>query len=282
MASSGGTLSVMPRRAQKRITAVTPCVPPPVISTRVRPLIGALAVGASPGYISDDPGSGSPGGPAPVIGRGGRRLFTMPLASVGWRERMAGPTAGPAISTSTMPISTGTQRGIAGVSSIFGSAATRLRLRVVVDLRDAVVGHDRVVVVGELVVLLLTLPQQIERALLVLGRDVDADVSHRPEVDRLLAELHVLDLRRNLLGIEEAFDQLRLIDSPGAGDLDPRRPLGRHGLERQLVDELGAAVDALGLPCDVLGLTRWTVRHSFSYGASVTSPPTPVSPQTFA
>src|ERR1051326_4182059 len=161
MASSGVTLSVMPRRAQSRITAVTACVPPPVISTRVRPLIGALAVGASPGYISDDPGSGSPGGPAPVIGRGGRRPFTMPLASGGWRERMAVHTARPAVSTRTMAISTGTQRGIAGVSSIFGSSATRLRLRVVVDLRDAVVGHDRVVVVRGPVVLPPAPPQQI-------------------------------------------------------------------------------------------------------------------------
>src|SRR4051794_22566796 len=186
------------------------------------------------------------------------------------------------MSTSTMPMSTGTQRGIAGASSSLGSSATRLRLRVVVDLRDAVVGHDRVAIVGELVVLGLALAQQVERALLVLGRHVDADVAHGPEVDRLGGKLHVLHLRRNPLGVEEALHQPGLIVGPGAGDLDPRRPLARYRLERQLVDELRAAVDALGLPLDVLGLTRWTVRHSVSYGASVTFPPAPVMTPTFA
>src|SRR5207244_824659 len=112
--------------------------------------------------------------------------------------------------------------------------------------------------------------------------DVDADVAHRPEVDRLRGEFHVLDLRRDPLGVEEAFDQPRLVIRAGAGDLDPRRPLARHGLERQLFNELRAAVGALGLPVDVLRLTRWTVRHSFSYGASATFPPEPVMTPTFA
>src|ERR1041385_4864844 len=189
-------------------------------------------------------------------------------------------TASAAMNTSSTPISTGTQRGIGGATSGV-SSATGLRLRVLVDVGLALVRHERVALVVELVVLRLALPEQPERALLVLGADVDADVGHRAAVDRLEVELHVLDLRRNPLRFEEAAHQVRLVGRAGAGDLDPRPPLALHGLERQLVDELRLAVGALGRPGGVLVLTRWTVRHSFSYGASVTFPPTPVMWPTF-
>src|ERR1043166_521204 len=190
-------------------------------------------------------------------------------------------TASPAMSTSSTPINTGTQRGIGGATS-WGSLSTGLRLRVLVDLGDALVGDDGVVIVVELVVLVLALPEEIERALLVLGADVDADLAHGPEVDRLLAELHVLDLRRNLLGLQESFDQRGLVFRAGAGDLDPRHALAGNGLERQLAHELALVVRALGRAAGVLALTRWTVRHSFSYGASVTFSPAPVMWPTFA
>jgi len=51
-------LNVIPRRAHIRTTAVMPCAPPPVTSTRERPATGALAVGDSQGKMSDPPGSG--------------------------------------------------------------------------------------------------------------------------------------------------------------------------------------------------------------------------------
>src|SRR5438067_1055128 len=143
-------------------------------------------------------------------------------------------TASSAMSTSSTPMSTGTQRGIGGAASGL-SLPTGLRLRVLIDVGDAVIGHDRVAVVVELVVLDLALLEQVEGAPLVLGVDVDADVAHGPEVDRLHVELDVLDLRRNPLRFEEAADQIGLVFRPDAGDLDPRHPLPLPGLERQLV-----------------------------------------------
>src|SRR5437868_4382462 len=190
-------------------------------------------------------------------------------------------TASAAMSTSSTPISSGTQRGIGGAASGL-SLSTGLRLRVLVDVGHAVIGHQRVAVVVELVVLRLALLEQVERAPFVLGSDVDADVPHGPEVDRLHVELHVLDLRRNPLGVEKAAHQIRLVCRPDAGDLDPGHSLALPRLERQFVDELALVLGTLRRPRGVLVLTRRTVRHSLSYGASVTFPLSPVMWPTFA
>src|SRR6185436_6361796 len=110
----------------------------------------------------------------------------MPTSDVA-RLRSPVNTASAAIRTSTHPMSTGTHRGNGAGSgskscSGFGSVIA-FGPRVLVDFGDAVVGHERVVVVIEAVVRRLAFLQQIERALLIVGRHVDADLAHRAEID---------------------------------------------------------------------------------------------------
>src|SRR6185436_3328456 len=109
----------------------------------------------------------------------------MPTSDVA-RLRSPVNTASAAMRTSTHPISTGTHRGNGACSgsrscSGFGSVIA-FGPRVLVDLGDTVVGHERVVIVVEALVRRLALLEQIERALLVIGGHVHADLAHRAEV----------------------------------------------------------------------------------------------------
>src|SRR5258708_11267593 len=83
----------------------------PLISARERLVIGEFGEGAlspdSPGSTSEPPGPGSPGAPPPVMGRTGRRIRMMPLASGGVGERNPPEDARAALGTRNGPLAAG-------------------------------------------------------------------------------------------------------------------------------------------------------------------------------